>query len=955
MDKEKGSNSCEYQDTCYDRDIESKDPCVGDGKGEDEENKCDIGKEWKSAKTVYQTRVRDKTSERQTSDVVLQNVYLPTRRQCICTRGLGITEKVTDINKLLKQLMEISIYQGYNLGKYYKGKEDTQDTEGGGRGGEEKKKEKEREEHEEEQSGHNTTTYNVSECNALKYSFYDLRDIILGYDHLVDKGTEKNLKKVFKSGGKEEDGKPGSGARQQWWKQNEQCVWEAMKCGYKQGYSGAFGRGEADQHEDKIPDGCKNDAPNDAHFPIANISNDGKSYQFLRWFAEWSEDFCKQRKKQKKKLEEACKCYKCGQNGKGETGDGNDTCDNSGCEDQYSECESRKECEKEKEKCTAQCEAYYAFIKKWQEQYKEQNKKYTDDKTENKYKYHAVAKNQSTAQKYLKEQLNNVCTSENVGGGCNCMADEESGEQESLPPSLIFPPSGYTDKCSDVKDHEEGSADFGGGEDDAGAGGSYVNPDDEEGGGDKKGKKGKKDKDVDAAEGPSQEAPEGASPPKKEDSSPKEEEQETQTSSSPDGQGPGPGQQPPPPPQQQQSGPEVGEEAGTVSGGEEAGTASGGEDEGSQVGDDSCNEITKNLVSFALETAQFGIKAGFIVGKNLLDGGDEASSGSESDGHSHGSQEGGDSPGIGVADQGDSRSGQGERGPRGSPGERGGGGDGVRGPRSVPPQQSQLSQILGATLPLSVSIALISLSYLLLKKKPKSIRKRLVRVVELPEKVSKTYDRHVGKRYIYVEGNGDTTDTTDTTNITSSSESEYEDINDIYPYKSPKHKTLIEIIMEPRNRDDVFNTHNTFMYQKDDPNDTSITHNTSDIPTNTFISNMLQRKPKDFPNENTIDVNMYMEIQPNILDDIMDEKPFITQIKDRYLHGSEHSYNINWNVPKNTNMITTNNMYIPQYTSRNIYYGIDLICNSLTHKSHTDIYSEILKRKEKELFGTKYT
>ncbi|SOV84126.1 erythrocyte membrane protein 1 (PfEMP1), exon 2, putative [Plasmodium reichenowi] len=45
----------------------------------------------------------------------------------------------------------------------------------------------------------------------------------------------------------------------------------------------------------------------------------------------------------------------------------------------------------------------------------------------------------------------------------------------------------------------------------------------------------------------------------------------------------------------------------------------------------------------------------------------------------------------------------------------------------------------------------------------------------------------------------------------------------------------------------------------------------------------------------------------------------------------------------------------PKYSSNNIYTGTDLINDSLNANQHMDIYDEMLKGKEKELFGTKHT
>ncbi|SOV25603.1 erythrocyte membrane protein 1, PfEMP1, putative [Plasmodium sp. DRC-Itaito] len=198
--------------------------------------------------------------------------------------------------------------------------------------------------------------------------------------------------------------------------------------------------------------------------------------------------------------------------------------------------------------------------------------------------------------------------------------------------------------------------------------------------------------------------------------------------------------------------------------------------------------------------------------------------------------------------------------------------------------------------------------------------------------------------------------------------SEYEemDINDIYPYKSPKYKTLIEVVLKPsKSTHDAENIHidNNIVHTTYIPSGT-YSDKPIDKPINKltdeewnelkkdFISNMLQNDNMDLPNENIIDDNIYKNIQPNIVDSGNPlEKPFITSIQDRFLDNHEKiNYDIDWNVPEN---ITTNNVDIPKYiTSNDKYSGIDLINHSLN--SGNDIYDELLKRKENELFGTKH-
>ncbi|KOB63778.1 pfEMP1 [Plasmodium falciparum HB3] len=275
-----------------------------------------------------------------------------------------------------------------------------------------------------------------------------------------------------------------------------------------------------------------------------------------------------------------------------------------------------------------------------------------------------------------------------------------------------------------------------------------------------------------------------------------------------------------------------------------------------------------------------------------------------------------------------------------------------------------------SSFPLTVGLAFAALSYFLLKKKSKSTID-LLRVIDIPKgeygiptsKSKNRYipyasDRYKGKTYIYMEGD-ESDDYTYIGDISSSditsSESEYEDIdiNNIYPYKSPKYKTLIDVVLEPSKRD-------TFNTQSDIPSDTStnkFTDNEWNQLKQDFISNILQSTQMDLPNENIIDDFMDKGIQPNnlILDVNMPEKPFITSIHDRDLHnGEEVTYNINFDVSKNINEIT-NTTDDSKYVSNNIYSGIDLINDSLNSDQHVDIYDELLKRKENEIFGTNHT
>ncbi|ETW44313.1 hypothetical protein PFNF135_01345 [Plasmodium falciparum NF135/5.C10] len=221
-------------------------------------------------------------------------------------------------------------------------------------------------------------------------------------------------------------------------------------------------------------------------------------------------------------------------------------------------------------------------------------------------------------------------------------------------------------------------------------------------------------------------------------------------------------------------------------------------------------------------------------------------------------------------------------------------------------------------------------------KKPNitSGRTNLFRVIDIPQNdydmsTTKSSNRYVpyeshkykGKTYIYMEGE-ETDDYSyirdiSSSDITSSSESEYEelDINDIYVPSLSKYKTLIELVLEPSKRD-TFNT----------PSGDTFTNKFRDDEWNQlkqdFIEQYLTHIGPSLPLYNELpDDNMYMDTQPNILHYSMDEKPFITQIQDRFLDSSHEEviYNIDWNIRINT-YISFNITHAPKDNS--LYSGI---------------------------------
>ncbi|ETW19853.1 hypothetical protein PFFVO_01239 [Plasmodium falciparum Vietnam Oak-Knoll (FVO)] len=262
----------------------------------------------------------------------------------------------------------------------------------------------------------------------MKYSFYDLRDIILGIDNLEDEKqkTEENLKKIFnKNGtsvGKGSDsttGNPGSTARKFFWNENKECVWNAMICGYKRGRDDGNSGNSARSDEDLKKCGS---VPSDDDYPMGKNRDEGTAYQFLRWFAEWGEDFCKHKEKELEKLVGACNDYTCGDN------------------------------EDKRKKCTDACTQYKKFISEWKPQYEKQIKKYGENKDKI-YSEHPVAKDAEDAREYLDKQLKKIC--ENKSGDCEykCMKDVSTqrltdGNSQNMPASLDDEPKEVEGKCN---------------------------------------------------------------------------------------------------------------------------------------------------------------------------------------------------------------------------------------------------------------------------------------------------------------------------------------------------------------------------------------------------------------------------------------------------------------------------------------------------------------------------
>ncbi|EUT75285.1 hypothetical protein PFAG_06005, partial [Plasmodium falciparum Santa Lucia] len=243
-------------------------------------------------------------------------------------------------------------------------------------------------------SGHTT-------CTALARSFADIGDIVRGKDLYLgnkkkkQKGKEterekleKNLQKIFgniyneltstrrrrqrTNGAEERYGKDPEffKLREDWWNANRAKVWEAITCAAKVGDT--YFRPTCSDSERS---GSFSQARNQCRCEGANV--DPPTYfdyvpQYLRWFEEWAEDFCR---KKNKKLEDAIK--KCrGQDGSGEKR----YCDLNGydCKRTF----SAKKKYRWDHKCTGcflSCSHFRTWIDNQKEQFLKQKNKYQNE------------------------------------------------------------------------------------------------------------------------------------------------------------------------------------------------------------------------------------------------------------------------------------------------------------------------------------------------------------------------------------------------------------------------------------------------------------------------------------------------------------------------------------------------------------------------------------------------
>ncbi|EWC78908.1 hypothetical protein C923_00415 [Plasmodium falciparum UGT5.1] len=331
---------------------------------------------------------------------------MPPRRKALCISNLTFKGETKEENKLREAFIKCSAKETYFLWEKYKKNKNEADTQ------------------------LKTGTIPEEFKRMMYYTFGDYRDILFGTDISKNNGSigevNKNINNLFnnnKGPKKELD----NSKRVAWWGKHGPDIWEAMLCGLTHHLT--------EEVKKTIHD----------NYSYIKMTNDNTSSleefssrpQFLRWFIEWSDDFCNQRKERLETLQKACKFYECGDIDKGK-----------------------------KKTCEEACKKYQAFINKWKDQYEEQTAKFHKDKKDtNKYKDYpsterAVQK-AVHAHEYLNQQLQKICKN----GDCSCMKNpsthsqsqsqpqkktqalSESFEGNDMPASLDEVPEEFKKKC----------------------------------------------------------------------------------------------------------------------------------------------------------------------------------------------------------------------------------------------------------------------------------------------------------------------------------------------------------------------------------------------------------------------------------------------------------------------------------------------------------------------------
>ncbi|SOV25589.1 erythrocyte membrane protein 1, PfEMP1, putative [Plasmodium sp. DRC-Itaito] len=268
---------------------------------------------------------------------------MPPRRQKLCIHDL--TQSISDRTKLREAFIKCAAKETHFSWYRYK------------------------REHIQENSQLQAETIPDDFLRSMKYSFGDYRDIFFGTDissHNNISEVSQKIKGILKT--KIDKTKPEKELLEEWWEENAKYIWEGMLC--------------ALQHGDKFTDNVKQKDP-----PNSFASRP----QFLRWFTEWGEEYCKKRRKLELNVKKKCE-------------NRND----------YEICKDNNN----GNSCAKACKAYDEFVTKKKGQYEKQKKKFDDDKA-TKPLVHGY-------EDFTNKEAHDYLTDKCLDGTCSCMEKVKS-------------------------------------------------------------------------------------------------------------------------------------------------------------------------------------------------------------------------------------------------------------------------------------------------------------------------------------------------------------------------------------------------------------------------------------------------------------------------------------------------------------------------------------------------
>ncbi|ETW60124.1 hypothetical protein PFMC_03995 [Plasmodium falciparum CAMP/Malaysia] len=294
---------------------------------------------------------------------------------------------------------------------------------------------------------------------SMFYTYGDYRDICLGKDIGNDVDSVKNnINKVFTKSVRPR-GETSDTKRQKWWNDYGSHIWKGMLCAL------SYDTEEKNVNTQIRQRLTKNYEYKYVTFGIASgttLEKFASRPQFLRWFTEWGEDFCKKRKKQLDQLVNVCK--ECNVSDS-VISSGNKTCNDT------QKCNA----------CKTQCKKYQEWIGTWREHYNKQKKKFQRDKENGMYKMGPGGTEENSANNardYLKTQLQNMkCVNGTTDENCDytCMNESSSTARgDSMPESLDEKPKEVKEKCNCIRDECSGLSVTGSGIPDGSAFGGGV-------------------------------------------------------------------------------------------------------------------------------------------------------------------------------------------------------------------------------------------------------------------------------------------------------------------------------------------------------------------------------------------------------------------------------------------------------------------------------------------------